>query len=79
MLKFSAIASKVHVQLIKEPKPVPAKKAAAEKAKRKTRFSIMVENNKNVGRGSIAWENPQFRSTMCHRPDSDHVIGKRHF
>ena len=69
-MKFSAIASKVHVQQIKEPRPVEAKRVA-EKAKRKTRFSIMVENNKNVGRGSSAWENPQFRPTICPRPDSD--------
>ena len=65
VLKFSAIASKVHVKLIKEPAPVILKKAA-EKAKRQTRFSILVENNKkSLCRGSIAWENPQFRSTIC--------------
>lgn len=64
VLKFSAVASKVQIEPIREP--------VKEKAKRKTRFSIMVENNKPAlfnGRGSIAWENPQFRSTMCIQPD----------
>ena len=46
---------------------------AEKKAKRQTRFSIMVENNKNIARGSIAWENPQFQSTICRRQDSDRI------
>ena len=47
VLKFSAIASKIHIDLIKEPKPQEFKKPMEEKkkaTKRKTRFSIMVEN-----------------------------------
>ena len=68
VLKFSAIASKVQIKLIKEPAPV-IPESKQDKAKRKTRFSILVENNeKSLCRGSIAWENPQFRSTICPRP-----------
>ena len=83
VLKFSAIASKVQLDLIKEPKPpVEFKKPMEEKkslqaTKRQTRFSIMVENNKRSlfgGRGSIAWENPQFRSTMCQNTEIEQTV-----
>lgn len=66
VLKFSAIASKITVQTIKEPVTVKLN----NKKKKQTRFSIMVESNRSgnnllMGRGSIAWEKPAARSTMC--------------
>eukprot|EP00095_Tigriopus_kingsejongensis_P010559 maker-scaffold421_size176100-snap-gene-0.31 protein:Tk10559 transcript:maker-scaffold421_size176100-snap-gene-0.31-mRNA-1 annotation:"golgin subfamily a member 4-like" len=65
VLKFSAIASKVTVETLKEPETVKL-----NNKRKKTRFSIMVESNKSglnslMGRGSIAWEKPAARSTMC--------------
>ena len=73
MLKFAAVAGKVTVvQKVETPETVKAKK------RKVTRFSIMVaENNKSktqrapaassilMGRGSIAWDKPTARSTMC--------------
>jgi kinesin family protein 20 len=65
VLKFAAVASKVTVvQKVETPETVKHPK------KRKiTRFSIMVgENKKNnplMGRGSIAWDKPAARSTLC--------------
>ena len=74
MLKFAAVAGKVTVvQKTETPETVKAKK------RKVTRFSIMVaENNKSktqrapatssnmlMGRGSIAWDKPTARSTMC--------------
>ncbi len=77
VLKFSAIASKVYVEEKLPPPPpqplppsdcfeMPAPPGASKRPqnqnkKRKTRFSILVDNNKKSllgGRGSIAWENP---------------------
>ena len=74
VLKFAAVAGKVTVvQKVETPETVKAKK------RKVTRFSIMVaENNRSktlrapanptnmlMGRGSIAWDKPAARSTMC--------------
>ena len=39
VLKFSAIASKVHIEMIKEPKPMEFKKPMEEKAKKRKTVS----------------------------------------
>ncbi len=72
--KFAAIASKVNIEVIKEPEVEPAK-PAAKKERRQSQFSLMVLDKKSkesllTGRGSIAWEHPQIRSTMCPMPDA---------
>ena len=68
VLKFAAIASKITVEEESPPTPETVK----PNRKRQTRFSIMVENksamNPLMGRGSIAWEQPAARSTMCPPP-----------
>ena len=76
VLKFSAIASKVSVEIFKEPeepqtvkKRPPPKGTGISKATSKTRFSMLMEkkavgNSVLSGRGSIAWENPALSSTQ---------------
>ena len=77
VLKFSAIASKVSVEVYKEQEePQTVKKrpfsrpSMAEKPpSNKTRFSMLMEKKAAeksllAGRGSIAWENPVLSSTQ---------------
>ena len=72
--KFAAIASKVNIEVVKEPEVEPAK-PVVKKERRQSQFSLMVMDKKSkesllTGRGSIAWEHPQIRSTMCPMPDA---------
>ena len=97
VLKFSAIATKIKIEEFKDPvavnhdpfiAPMPTnvgKKKTTDQSKRKTRFSILVEKNKqSVGgpshyqgggmgafRGSIAWEDPQLCSTILQAPHAN--------
>ena len=77
VLKFSAIASKVTVEIFKEPdepqtvkkRPPPRATDVAKVASNRTRFSILMEKKAHeksllAGRGSIAWENPALSSTQ---------------
>ena len=74
--KFAAVASKVTIEVAKEPEvmaPPAAAKPLARKSKRQSNFSMMVNKKSKEsllnGRGSIAWE-PQIRSTLCPMPDA---------
>ena len=77
MLKFSAIASKVTVEMLPEPeepqtvkkRPPPKNSELDKLATNRTRFSILMEKKqagKSLldGRESIAWENPALSSTQ---------------
>ena len=77
VLKFSAIASKVTVEMFPEPeepqtvkKRPPQRNTEADKlSTNRTRFSILMEKKqvgKSIldGRESIAWENPALSSTQ---------------
>ena len=69
VLKFASVASKVTI--VQRPE-TPETVKAAKRQRKTTRFSIMVGENKRnnplMGRGSIAWEKPAARSTMCPPP-----------
>ena len=85
VLKFAAIANKITVVQLPEPQPVyriqqqaprepetpPTVKPA--KPRHRTRFSIMVTENPLMGRGTIAWENPNVGSTMLEDAGSNHL------
>ena len=77
VLKFSAIASKVSVEIFKEPeepqtvkKRPPLRPSNIDKTpSNRTRFSMLMERKAAeksllAGRGSIAWENPALSSTQ---------------
>ena len=77
VLKFSAIASKVSVEVYKEQeepqtvkkRPYPKPSMAEKPPSNKTRFSMLMEKKAAeksllAGRGSIAWENPVLSSTQ---------------
>ena len=77
VLKFSAIASKVSVEVYKEPeepqtvkkRPYSKPNMAEKPPSNKTRFSMLMEKKAAeksllAGRGSIAWENPVLSSTQ---------------
>lgn len=90
VLKFAAIASRVNIELAKEPSiqeeddedkvecppTVIKKKPKPVLNKRKTRFSILMDQKSHAltGRGSIAWENPSVRSTMCPMPSKETTV-----
>ncbi len=70
VMKFAAVTSKITVVQLPATPPTVVKQP---NRKRKTRFSMMVEDHQAkrsncttlMGRGSIAWEKPAARSTMC--------------
>ena len=77
VLKFSAIASKVSVEVYKEPeepqtvkkRPYSKPNMAEKPPSNKTRFSMLMEKKAAeksllAGRESIAWENPVLSSTQ---------------
>lgn len=74
--KFAAIASKVTIEVSKEPEPevVVAAKAATTRNRQQSNFSMIVNKKSKesllTGQGSIAWEQPQIRSTLCPMPDA---------
>jgi len=85
VLKFSAIASKVTVETIKEPpepptikKKPPCKDTGAARSRPKNRFSLlmekklMIEKSLLAGRGSVAWDNPALCSTKIRNTLSGH-------
>ncbi len=82
VMKFAAVASKVTVVQLPETPPTVVRPANNPR-KRKTRFSMMVDehqakrsncNSTLMGRGSIAWERPAFRSTMCPTRPADSTV-----
>ncbi len=66
VMKFAAVTSKITVVHVPETPPT-----VVPNRKRKTRFSMMVDDHQAkrgstlMGRGSIAWERPAARSTLC--------------